>query len=82
MLTLLRFKRQDKPPEELSESELTHINKESACGIKDEEMTLAQYFTLKKLFEIFHDLKRQQDNFICFPPPCFFPFCSYSISTL
>jgi len=52
MLTLLRFKRQDEPPEELSESELTHINKESACGIKDEEMTLAQYFTLKKHFEM------------------------------
>ena len=57
MLTVLRFKRQGKPQEELSESELTHINKESACGIKDEEVTLAQCFTLKELFEIFHDLK-------------------------
>lgn len=78
MLTLLRFKRQDKPPEELSESELTHINKESACGIKDEEMTLAQYFTLKKLFEIFHDLKSAKGITLgadptmiskCDPPP-------------
>lgn len=39
MLTLVQFRRPDMPKEELNEGEL--INEESACGIKDEEVTLA-----------------------------------------